>query len=81
MRLSTTTVEIGGTVDEQGQLHLDAPMLSINPGRVRVILVPEQDDIDEQDWLRAAARSQVFDFLDDPAEDIYTAKDGKPFRE
>lgn len=30
-------------------------------------------------WLHAAATGDVFDFLADPAEDIYTMKDGEPF--
>lgn len=34
---------------------------------------------DETEWLRAAARNPAFDFLSDPAEDIYSPKDGQPF--
>lgn len=39
------------------------------------------DEIDEQEWLQAAANNPVFDFLKDPEEDIYTLADGKPFND
>ena len=31
---------------------------------------PEEADIDEMEWLRAAAANPVFDFLKEPKEDI-----------
>ena len=42
---------------------------------IRVI----EDEIDEDDWLYAAAHNPASDFLKDPAEDIYSLQDGKPF--
>ena len=75
-------VEATGTIDEQGALHLDQPITTVRPGRVRVLLLMADDaDIDEQEWLRAAARNPAFDFLNDPTEDIYTPNDGHPFRD
>ena len=35
----------------------------------------------ENAWLRSATPSEAFAFLADPAEDIYTATDGEPFRD
>ncbi|HOU12085.1 MAG TPA: hypothetical protein PKZ84_03140 [Anaerolineae bacterium] len=35
------------------------------------------DEIDEVEWLYAAAHNPAFDFLRDPEEDIYTLADGK----
>ena len=47
-----------------------------------VTLLPSTSDPDSEDvWLRAAASSGAFAFLADPAEDIYTAADGEPFRD
>lgn len=47
-----------------------------------VTILPSASDADSEDaWLRAAASSSAFAFLADPAEDIYTAADGKPFRD
>jgi hypothetical protein len=34
----------------------------------------------EIEWLKAAANNPVFAFLQDPAEDIYSLSDGKPFQ-
>lgn len=74
-------VELIGTIDEKGQLHLDEPISAVGQGRVRVILLPEEADIGEHEWLKAAAGNPAFDFLKDPAEDIYTLDDGQPFND
>lgn len=74
-------VELIGTIDEKGQLHLDEPISAVSQGRVRVILLPEEAEIGENEWLKAAASNPAFDFLKDPAEDIYTLDDGQPFND
>ena len=74
-------VELIGTIDEKGQLHLDAPISAVGQGRVRVILIPEEAEIGENEWLKAAASNPAFDFLEDPDEDIYTLDDGQPFND
>ena len=72
-------LEITGTVNAKGELHLDQLLPVEQTGRVRVILLfPEAEDIDENEWLKAAAINPVFAFLHDPEEDIYTLEDGKP---
>jgi hypothetical protein len=38
----------------------------------------DSEEIDESEWLKAAANNPVFAFLYDPEEDIYTLADGKP---
>jgi len=75
-------IETTGIVDAQRQLRLDEPLPIPQDSRVRVIvLVPETADVSETDWVKAAAASPAFAFLNDPAEDIYTAADGKPFQD
>ena len=75
-------IETAGVVDAQHQLRLDEPLPIADKSRVRVIvLVPEDADISEATWTRAAAASPAFDFLNEAAEDIYTAADGKPFHD
>lgn len=74
-------VELIGTIDEKGQLHLDEPISTVGQGRVRVILLPEEAEIGENEWLKATASNPAFDFLKDPAEDIYTLDDGQPFND
>lgn len=82
MDVTMRAIETTGTIDQHQQLLLDEPLPSIGPSRVRVIiLVTEEMDITEQEWLRAAATSPSFDFLKEPVEDIYTLEDGKPFHD
>jgi hypothetical protein len=78
--MTNKAVEVVGTIDAQRHLVLDEPLPVTGPTRVRVIiLLPDQTDIDERDWLSAAARNPAFDFLKDRAEDVYSVSDGKPF--
>lgn len=72
-------VELNGIIDAQGQLHLDTPVADMGKGRVRVILLRNEEEVEECEWLRAAAGNPAFDFLQDPEEDLYTPADGKPF--
>ena len=82
MTTTLRAVELDGTIDEQRRLHLDEPIPIAGPSRVRVIILVAQDsDIDEQEWLRAAAANPAFDFLKNPEEDIYTLADGKPLHD
>ena len=75
-------IETIGTVDAQHQLHLDAPLSDLGAQRVRVIvLAPESDEPDESTWLTAATCNPAFDFLRDPAEDVYALTDGVPFHD
>ena len=75
-------LEVTGIIDEQRQLHLDASLPITGPSRVRVIiLIPEETDIGETEWLQGAATNPAFDFLKDPEEDMYTLADGKPFHD
>lgn len=82
MEASLKAFEVDGSIDEQRQLHLDKPLPIVGPSRVRVIiLIPEQTDIDEDQWIHAAASNPAFDFLREPEEDIYALTDGKPFHD
>ena len=44
-------------------------------------LLPDESDLNEIEWLRAAAANPAFDFLKDPEEDIYTLSEGGSFCE
>ena len=75
-------IETTATVKESNQLVLDIPVPYHGKGKVRlIILLPDENDIDESEWLRAASANPAFDFLKDPKEDIYTDADGKPFND
>ena len=61
-------------LDEPYDLPANAPLV--------VTVLPSSPDADAEDtWLRAAAASDAFAFLADPAEDIYRPTDGEPFRD
>ena len=73
-------IETTGRIDDRRSLRLDEDLPDERRGPVRVIILfPETDELTEQEWLRAAASNPVFDFLKDPAQDIYTLEDGEPF--
>jgi len=82
MKNNLKAIEVEGAIDEQRQLHLDEPLPVSGPSRVRVIiLIPDQAEVDEDEWLHAAANSPSYDFLKEPQQDIYTPADGKPFHD
>ena len=73
-------IEATGTIDAERRLVLDEPLSVVGPKRVRVIiLLPEDTEVDEKEWLRAASTNPAFDFLKEPEEDIYTLEDGRPY--
>lgn len=75
-------IEVTGSIDDRHQLHLDEPLPIAGRSRVRVIiLVAQESEEDEREWLRAAAANPAFDFLKDPREDVYSPSDGKPFHD
>ena len=82
MESPMTAIEVTGTVDEHQRLELDENLPISGPRRVRVIvLYSSGEEWDEKEWLCAAARNSVFDYLSEPEEDIYSLSDGEPFRD
>ena len=75
-------IEMIGRIEDKRHLFLDGPVPISGPSQVRVIiLVNDEPELDEKLWLRAAAENPVFDFLEEPEEDIYSLKDGTPFHD
>ena len=80
MQAATQAIETIGTIDAPHHLVLDETLPITGPTQVRVIiLLPEESDLNEIEWLRAAATNPAFDFLKNPQEDIYTLADGDRF--
>ena len=74
-----TAIETTGTINANHQIVLDEELPSNAPSRVRVIVLYDEDtDIGEKEWIKSASGNEVFDFLNDEDEDIYTLEDGKP---
>lgn len=49
--------------------------------RVRLVIIwPDhmEDGFGDTEWMAAAARNALFDFLADPAEEVYALTDGEP---
>lgn len=70
-------LEKSRTTQSQCQLILDEPLHISFPNQACVIILfPEEDDIDEKEWHRAAASNPVFGFLEEKEEDIYSLNDG-----
>lgn len=73
-----TAIETTATIGANRQLTLDEDLPENVSAKVRVIVLFDEDDLSEKDWLKAASKNDAFNFLNDEAEDIYTLEDGKP---
>ena len=75
-----TAIETTGTINANHQILLDEDLPISDKSRVRVIVLFDEtaNDLSEKEWLKAASDNEVFDFLNDESEDIYTLEDGKP---
>jgi hypothetical protein len=75
-----TAIETTGTINANHQIVLDEDLPIGEKNRVRVIVLFDEnaDDINDLEWMKSVANNEVFDFLNDEAEDIYTLEDGKP---
>ncbi len=73
------TFETSAVVEDRNNIHLDHPIEKSISGKVHVIIVSEDNEITEDEWMLSAANNPAFDFLKDPKEDIYSLQDGKPW--
>lgn len=77
-----TAVETTGTIEQDGKIVIDEIFPVDAPISVRVIvLFPETDDLNENEWRQAASKNEAFEFLNDAEEDIYSLTDGKPLNQ
>ena len=72
--------EISGIIDEDHHLVISEKLPVMGPKKVKVIVLVEDDNLEEEDFLRAAQAGGSFDFWNNAGEDIYTIKDGKAVR-
>lgn len=72
-------IEAVGTIEQERRVLLDEPLPPGVEGRVRLLILIGEDELNEQAWMQAAVHGGGFDFLKAPGEDIYTLEDGKPF--
>ena len=73
--------ETTGIMKNSRHLVLDEPAPLVKEDRVRVIILSPEAELDETEGLKVAISNPAFEFLNDPAENIYTRGDGKPLDE
>ena len=73
-----TAIETTATIGANGHLVLDEEIPASFSHKVRVIVLSTGEEFSEKEWLGTITNNPVFDFLNDPSEDIYTLEDGIP---
>jgi hypothetical protein len=72
-------LERNGRIDKEGQLHLDVPLTVTNKAVKVIVLIADEEELTDDDWQQAIIGNEAFNFLNDPAEDIYSLSDGEDF--
>lgn len=74
-------IETTGHIDKPGLLRLDKKIDFDKKKQLKVIiLINEDDEINESEWLTGLSLNPAFDFLKDEKENIYSVTDGKSFK-
>jgi len=74
-------IEIKSKTDKKGYLKIDYKLNKIE-SNVRVLILLDDDSSEQEEesiWMNSISNNRAFHFLNDPAEDIYTLKDGEVF--
>ncbi len=79
-QIEMKAIEIFSETDQDGILKINYKINKLN-SKVRILILydDKNESDDERLWLTAITKNPAFDFLNDPAEDIYTIKTGEPF--
>jgi hypothetical protein len=75
-----SVIEINAETDSKGLLRLNYKLNKSNR-KVRIFIMVDDNkkSSDEESlWMQSIATNPAFDFLNDPAEDIYSITDGEP---
>ena len=72
-------IEIKSKTDSSGHLNIEYKLDQANRD-VRVLILLEEGDYPDEEklWMDSISENPSFDFLNDPAEDIYSLNDGEP---
>ncbi len=73
-------IETTGQINQEGVILLDEPLM-VRGIKVKIILLMDEEENIEKEWLSALATNPALDFLKDEVEDIYTITDGKPLND
>lgn len=75
-----SVIEIKSKTDSKGLLRFNYNLKKSNR-RVKILIMVDDNEksADEEAlWMQSIASNPAFDFLNDPAEDIYSITDGEP---
>lgn len=77
------SIETTATVEDSHHLVVDSNLPYKSASRVRVIILFDETskEVSEKEWLKMASENPAFEEWNNPLEDIYTLKDGKPFHD
>ncbi len=73
-------IEIQSKTDKQGFLKMSYP-LERKERDVRVIIMFDDSDDEESQWLKSISNNPAFNFLLDEKEDVYSFEDGEPIND
>ncbi len=76
-------IEINSKTDKAGHLKIDYK-LNQSERNVRVLILLDDDSYQQEEeklWMNSISKNPSFDFLNEPAEDIYSLKDGEPIND
>ena len=75
-------IEITSKTDKSGHLRIDYQLNKYERNvRVLILLEDEYEQEEEKLWMNSISKNPSFDFLSEPAEDVYSLKDGEPFND
>ena len=75
-------IEIVSKTDKTGLLKINYKLdKSESNVRVLILLDDDNEQEDEKLWMRTISRNPAFNFLNDPAEEIYSSNDGEPLND
>jgi uncharacterized alpha/beta hydrolase family protein len=75
-----SVIEINSKTDSKGLLKFNYNLKKSNR-RVKILIMVDDNkktSDEEALWMQSIVTNPAFDFLNDPAEDIYTITDGEP---
>lgn len=73
-------IETTGQINLEGAILLDQPLF-VRGKKVKIIILMDEDENGEKEWLSAVKTNPAFDFLKDEVEDVYDITDGKPLND
>ncbi len=76
-------IEINSKTDKAGHLKINYN-LKKSERKVRVLILVDDDSFEHEEeevWMSSISNNPAFDYLNDPAENIYSIKDGEPFND